>query len=367
MKPIRVLHIITGMGSGGAEAYIMNMYRNIDRQKIQFDFLLRSREIIYEEEIKELGGRIYYTSEFPRHFIRNRREVIKFFSEHKEYNIIHVHGNALIYMTALKIAKKHGIQCRIMHSHNTDTMRPAFRILHNFNKSRIRKYATDYFACSDAAGKWMFPDDNYIVRMNGIDIKKFQLSESEKQLIRVELGVENKFVVGNIARFLPAKNHTFILDVFKELHKRNPDSVLILVGSGPEKEKIQEKVSLYNLTDCVRFLGVRKDVNKIFHAFDVFLFPSVHEGLPVVLVECQASGTPAVISNNITDEILLTQSVEKCDLCDDVDIWVDKIFNAANKKSNYEDITQELRNGGFDAKQSAKDLQEYYLNKVSER
>lgn len=367
MDHVRVLHIITGMGSGGAEAYIMNMYRNIDRNKIQFDFLLRSREIIYEEEIKDLGGRIYYTSEFPRHFIRNWREVNKFFSEHKEYNIIHVHGNALIYMTALKIAKKHGIKCRIMHSHNTDTRKPVFRILHNFNKRRISKYATDCFACSDAAGKWMFPDDNYIVRMNGIDIKKFQLSESGKKLIKAELGVENKFVVGNIARFLPAKNHTFILDVFKELHKKNPDSVLLLVGSGPEKEKVQEKVKLYNLTDSVIFLGVRKDVNKIFHAFDVFLFPSIHEGLGIVLVECQAAGIPAVVSNSIPSEALLTNLIEKCNLCDDVDIWVDKIFNSANKNSTYEDITQKLRNGGFDAKQSAHKLQEFYLSKVSEQ
>lgn len=366
MKSIRVLHIIAGMGSGGAEAYIMNMYRNIDRNRIQFDFLLRSREIIYEEEIKELGGKIFYSSEFPRHFFNNWKELNKFFSAHKEYNIIHVHGNALIYMTALKIAFKNGIPCRIMHSHNTDSMKPIFRVLHNFNKRRISKYATDYFACSYDAGRWMFPNDNFIVQNNGIDIKKFQLSNSETKLIKAEFGLENKFVVGNIARFLPAKNHTFLLDIFRKIHNRNPNAILILVGTGPDEEKVREKVALYNLSNCVKFLGVRKDINRVLHTFDVFLFPSIHEGLPVVLVECQASGIPAVVSDNITDEVILTKLIEKCDLSDDVDVWVDKIFDVANKKSNYEDIIQELRNSGFDAKQSALKLQQFYLNKVSE-
>ena len=365
MNLIRVLHVITGISNrGGAENYVMNMYRNIDRTKVQFDFLLRSRETAYEEEIKKLGGRIFYTSEYPRHFIKNKKEVEAFFESHKDYDIVHVHANALIYMTVLKIAKKHNINCRIMHSHNTDTKRPIYRIIHNFNKQFINKWATDYFACSTEAGKWMFKND-FILRKNAINIDKFQKDKEVRKKIRKDLGVEDKFVIGHIGRFVIQKNHTFLLKIFNEYHKKNPESVLLLVGDGYLEEDIKNLVNEYGLKDSVKFLGNRSDVDTVFQAFDIMVFPSLFEGLPVVIVEAQAANVPCIISDNITDEVLITSSVKKLSLDEEVETWIKNINQFKNyDKPSEEEIMKKFILVGFDSKSAAKELQSFYLNKA---
>lgn len=363
MVPYRVLHVITGMGSGGAESYIMNMYRSIDRNKIQFDFLLRSKEIIYEDEIKKLGGRIYYTSEYPKHALRNKREVKQFFKEHPEYKVIHVHGNALIYMTVLKIAKKNKIPCRIMHSHNTQTKLPAYRILHNLNKLFVKSWATDYFACSNDAGKWMF-NSGYVLRRNAIDVEKFSNCDASVDSIKKSLNIENKIVIGNIARFLPSKNHNHLFKVFKEFSKSHADSVLVLVGDGDYRENVENLIKKYQIEDKVLLLGIRNDVATLLHMFDVFLFPSLFEGLPVTLIEAQASGTACVISKNITDEIRITPNVISLSLDEDISVWVRELERAISmKKIDKEAIVEMVVNSGYEKSIEAKKLEQFYVNK----
>ncbi len=363
MSLVRVLHVITGMGNGGAEAYIMNMYRNIDRTKVQFDFLLRSRETAYEEEIKKLGGRIFYTSEYPRHFIKNKKEVEAFFESHKDYDIVHVHANALIYMTVLKIAKKHNINCRIMHSHNTDTKRPIYRIIHNFNKQFINKWATDYFACSTEAGKWMFKND-FILRKNAINIDKFQKDKEVRKKIRKDLGVEDKFVIGHVGRFTIQKNHTFLLKIFNEYYKKNPESVLLLVGDGYLEKDIKNLVNEYGLKDSVKFLGSRSDVDTVFQAFDIMVFPSLNEGFGIAVLEAQAAGVSCIISSNIPNEVIQSSIVKKLSLDDTVDEWVKNIDIIRNsEKIEQKTSINELKMAGYDIKTAAKKLQSFYLSK----
>ena len=213
---VRVLHIINGLGSGGAESFLMNMYRNIDREKIQFDFLLRSEENMYKDELEKMGSKVYVTASFPKHFMKNYCETKKFLKEHK-YEVIHVHANALLYLTALILAKKEGVKCRIVHSHSISAKYPVLKIIHNFNKNLLHFWATDYLACSEDAGKWMFKKQ-YTHIKNSTDLDKFRFNRRKRECVREELGIdEDVFVIGHIGRFLPVKNHSFILSVFKSI------------------------------------------------------------------------------------------------------------------------------------------------------
>ena len=216
--PIRVLHVITGLGSGGAESMLMNWYRNIDRDVVQFDFLLRSQENIYADEIEKLGGRVFYTAEFPKKYFENKKQTKKFFKEHAtEYSAIHVHCNALLYVNVFSIAKKHGIKNRIIHSHSTKTKNKLFEIIHKINKKKIHKLANGFFACSKEAGEWAFNKKiSYEIIYNGIDIHRFKYSNEFREEIRKELAIEDKFVIGHVGRFLDVKNHAFLLEVFKK-------------------------------------------------------------------------------------------------------------------------------------------------------
>lgn len=361
MLPIRVLHVITGMGSGGAEALIMNIYRNIDRKKIQFDFLLRSEEDLYFDEIKSLGGRVFIMPSFPRHAVKNYMETKRFLERHKEYSIIHVHGNALIYMNALIIAKNKGVPCRIMHSHNTKTRRPIYRIVHELNKLFIENIATDYFACSNVAGDWMFKGKKYKLVNNAIDVEKFLFNEEHRQEIRKELQIEDKFVIGHIGRFLYSKNHEFIIDIFKKIYEQNKNAVLVLTGTGPLEQKIRDKVNEFGLSQNVIFTGVRSDVYKLLQTFDVFLFPSYFEGLPVTLIEAQASGVKCFVSTEVSNEVKISDLVEFIDLQQSSEYWANKILN---NSCGYErqNMYKQINSSGYAIKEMVSDLEEFYLN-----
>lgn len=360
MEPVRVLHVINGMGSGGAESFIMNIYRNIDREKIQFDFLVRSsKEKFYFEEINKLGGKIYIMPPFPKNFIRNYRETKLFLKTHKKYKIIHVHGNALIYIIPLIIAHKLNIPCRIMHSHNTNTRRKIYKPIHYLNKMIINSLITDSFACSQEAGEWMFNHNDFKVIKNGIDVEKFLYSEICREEIRKELNIEQNFVVGHVGRFLNAKNHVFLVDVFNDICKRKDNAILILVGTGPLETEIKRKIKNLNLADKVIFIGERSDVNKLMCAFDTFVFPSIFEGLGIAVVEAQASGLPCIISDTIPREVAITGLVKFLSITRSSQVWSDEILSCESQRNN---MYNEMTKSGFNVKQLSEKLQEFYLN-----
>ncbi|MBQ3431230.1 MAG: glycosyltransferase family 1 protein [Clostridia bacterium] len=323
---IKILHVISGMGSGGAEAMIMNWYRNIDRSKIQFDFLLRSSENIYAQEIDQLGGNVYYMPDFPKKIVSNYVQTKAFLREHAgEYAAIHVHCNALIYTNIFSLAKKSGIKKRIIHSHSTSTKSKLFLPLHMFNKKRIYSLATDFFACSEEAGHWCFEKD-FVVINNSIDVERFKFSEESRRDIRqqLDIGAQEK-VLCHVGRFLPVKNHKKVIQVFEVYHQRYPDSKLLLVGTGPLLEEIKQQTVAKSLKDSVLFLGVRKDVPELLSAADGFVFPSLYEGLGLAVIEAQASGLPCVASQSLPRTTKITDSIRYVSLEDSDNIWCDTL------------------------------------------
>ena len=357
---VRVLHVITGMGSGGAEALIMNWYRNIDRTKVQFDFLLRSDDNMYSEEINKMGGKVYVMPSYPRHYIKNYCDT-KEFLQKNSYKIIHVHGNALIYTNILPMAKKLGIPCRIMHSHNTDTQKKMYRPVHYLKRINIMKYITDAFACSDTAGRWMFKNHDFTVLKNGIEIDKFIYDPELRSRKRKELRLEDKFVFGHVGKFLPSKKHHFLINVFEKVVKQKPECVLLSIGEGPLQEEIEKIASEKGIADKIRFLGVRRDVNELMQAMDLFLFPSLFEGLGIVLIEAQASGLHTLVSSQVVRECKITDLVRFLPL--EESQWINAIMNYMDSPEREQYRTNEIIEAGYDMKQVVKSLERFYLEK----
>lgn len=374
-EPIRVLNIVGLMSPGGIETLIMNIYRNLDRSKVQFDFLThKGIDGEFDEEICRLGGRIY---KMPQ--IRNGEKTYyykffeyvfalkKFFIEHPEYHIIHGHmtNTAALYMP---IAKKYGeVTCCIAHSHSTQARPGLSGKITNILHKRIPEIATDYFACSEMAAHWFFRQEDIAagkvkIIKNGVDPKRFHFDQGKRANIRKKLGLENKLVIGNVARFKTEKNHTFQVDVFEQVNKLNPDSVLMLVGVGELMDEIKQKVCEKGLTDSVLFLGSRSDVQDLMLAMDVFLLPSLCEGLPVVGIEAQAAGLPVITSTGVTRETDITGNVEFLELDLGAKAWADKLLAVYNSFDR-RDMSAYIRENGYDITETAAWLQDFYLAK----
>lgn len=359
-EPIRVLHILTGLTNGGAETFIMNMYRQIDREKILFDFLLRSDDNVYKDELERMGSKVYVTSSFPRHFIRNAIETSSFFKNHS-YDIVHVHANALLYMFALKCAKKNGVKCRIMHSHNTAMLQMKLLPLHNFNKKRIHNLATDYFACSDDAGKWMFSGE-YTVVNNAINISDFEFNGEKRKKLREQFGIkQNDLVIGHVGRFQEQKNHTFLVDIMSEVVKEQPNSKLVLIGDGDLRASIEEKVKNMGLLNNILFLGARNDVRNLMNIFDLFVLPSIYEGMPLVLIEALGNGLKILSSEAVPNFNIFNEAITTLNLSAGADYWAKEILETNVERL---DMKKNIKIAGFDIVEEAKKLQEFYIDKV---
>ena len=292
---IRVLHVVNIMNRAGLETMIMNLYRNIDRTKVQFDFLTHNTNSgDYDDEIKELGGRIFTVASRRLGIMKNRRQLMEFFKKHTEYKIIHVHVSSLSYITPLKIATKANVPTRVIHSHSSRPPKGSIhKVLHMFNQRKINKYATNYFACSDVAAMWLYGNGLYYkldIKLinNSINAMEYSFDTKIRERIRKELDISNKLVVGHIGRFQEPKNHKFLIDIFKKIHNFYPNSALMLLGNGELEDEIRRKVKKLGLEKSVMFMGVRSDVPNLLQAMDIFVFPSLYEGLPLTLVEAQA-------------------------------------------------------------------------------
>lgn len=371
MPPIRVLHVVTIMNMGGLETLIMNLYRNINRDMVQFDFLVHRQEPgIYEDEIIRLGGRIFRVYPIsPKTLFQYQIQLRRFFSNNLEYKIVHSHLDTLSTFV-LKAAKKAGIPCRIAHSHNSKMLldiKALFRICSRFF---INKYCTERFACSSQAAKWLFgrselSNKGVVIFKNSIEAQKFQFDEEKRQSIRTELQIDNKLVVGHIGRFEYQKNHDFLIDIFLRINQINPNSVLLLVGTGGLEDKIKEKVISLNLNKNVIFMGVSKRVVDLLHGMDIFIFPSHFEGLGIVLIEAQATGLKCLTSETVPDEAIISPLIEKINLKERPEYWAQKALDYVNgyQRNNMIEVVRKM---GYDIKTSAQTLEKFYLNKVEE-
>ena len=357
---LRILQVVTHMNRGGLETMLMNYYRHIDRTQVQFDFLThRPYDGDYGEEIKALGGKIYHLSRLNPFSGRYKNELRQFLKEHPEYQIIHVHQDCLS-SVILKEAEKCGVPVRIAHGHSSSQDKDIKYPIKMFWRLFIPKYATDLLACSNDAGKWMFRGRDFSILNNAIDAKLYEYRPQRKSEQRIKWGIpESEIVVGHVGRFSPAKNHTFLLDIFYEIQQQIP-SKLLLVGDGELRADIEKKIADLKLQDKVIMTGVRSDVADLLQAMDVFVFPSCYEGLGIVAIEAQASGLPCLISDKVPIECKKTDLVRQISLNASANIWATAAIDAAkiDRRSTYE----EIKNAGFDIAENARKMQQYYLN-----
>lgn len=357
---VRVLHIVTNMDRGGLETMLMNYYRHMDREKIQFDFLVHRQErAAFDDEIESLGGRIFRLPRLNPLSSGYFHALNAFFAAHPEYRIVHSHLDCMS-AYPLRAAKNAKVPVRIAHAHSTSQDRNwklAFKLI---SKKMIAFYATDLFACSVSAGRWMFGTSNVRILPNAIDVNLYTFSPSVREQMRKELGVENRLVIGHVGRFSAVKNHMFLLDVFVSLLKKEPNAVLLLVGGGEDMPKIQAKAHALGIAEHVRFLGVRNDVADLMQAMDVFVFPSLYEGLGIALVEAQTAGLPCVVSDTIPHEAYLTDLVDSEKLSAPEEKWAEKILTMRAVPRT--DRRAEIAAHGFDITTEAVKLQEFYLD-----
>ena len=366
-KPIRVLHVIGIMNRGGAETMIMNLYRHIDRSKVQFDFVENSSEpAVFDEEILSLGGRIFRC---PHYNGKNHFTYVKwwndFFKAHpKEYPIVHGHlgSTASIY---LSVAKKYGAYA-IAHSHSSGTDHSLHSYLYRMMSYNTRNVADYFFACSEAAGTDRFgrkviSGDHYAVLNNAIDVNQFSYNSRVREVVRDELGIgQNQLVVSHIGRYTKEKNHEFILKIFSELRKLGIGARLLMIGDGTLRTHIMQMAEQASLSSDVIFTGVRSDVERLMQAMDVFVLPSLYEGLPVTMVEAQAAGLPCIISDKVPPECILTEGlVDVMPLSASPGAWAEKIL--AKRAIPRTDRQAEIAAHGFDITTEAVKLQEFYL------
>lgn len=363
-EPIRVLHILQRMEAGGTQALLMNIYRKIDCTKVQFDFLVVYKEKqFYDDVIESMGGHVYKLSfREDLNLPKFHKDLKAFFKKHHEYHIVHCHAYTIGYF-CLKAAKKAGIPVRIAHSHNNETVHDIKYLPKLYMQRLFTLNATDLFACSEEAGKYLFKDNPFLVLKNAIDSQQFIANENTRREVKQELGLEKKFVVGHVGRLHPQKNHEFLIDVFSEIKKKKPDAELILVGSGPLEEKIRRKVAAKGLTESVQFLGNRNDMSRVYQAMDIFIFPSLFEGLGIVAIEAQAVGVPIVCSEGLPPETDITPIYRRLMLNDDVEKWADVALEMTQNPLAYTNMQKYVIDAGFDMTATAKDMEKYYLAK----
>ncbi len=374
--PIRILQVLTVMNLGGAETMIMNYYRNVDREKVQFDFLLhRPERGFFDDEIESLGGKIFRMPAIsPKTYLSYKKQLNVFFKSHPEYSIVHSHLNALSCII-LKVAKKYNIPVRIAHSHlavepfilkkilkkNTDVRATVKDATQSLIRHNVPKFATHYFSCGEKAGQWLFGKRNGVTIINNaINSKKFAFDTEMSSSIKADLNITNKKVIGHVGRFNEQKNHFFLIRVFNEILKKNKNCVLMLIGDGNLKSAIEQEAEKLGISESILFLGVRKNIPELLQAFDVFLFPSLYEGLPVTLIEAQASGLNIVTSDTVTQEVNITNQTSFLSLKDPLEKWAD--ITIASLDYNRMDTTDQIKKGGYDIYENAKNLQEFYLN-----
>ena len=368
MEPIRVLHEDVILDPGGIETLLMNLYRHIDREQLQFDFMVhRPDKGFYEDEVTSMGGKIYRTPPFNPFKIHSfKSSVCEILEAHPEYKVFHCHAELNLW--PLKYAHRLGIPTRIAHSHNAKTVVNLKYFFFRYEKLFIKKHCTDMFMCSTPAGEWSFgkkavADGKVRFIKNGIETERFRFDEKTRREVREELGVGDKTVIGHVGRFMQQKNHSFLLEIFSVIHKKNPNTVLALCGEGRLEGEIRKKAAELGIADSVIFLGVRKDTNRIFQAYDIFLFPSLWEGLPLTGIEAQTAGLPVLMSDVITPETIVTDNVTTFSLSATAEQWADMTLEILSSYKR-EDCQGQVVKAGFDIQETADWLQSFYIERT---
>lgn len=363
-EPIRIAHIMGKWLGGGVESVVMNYYRNIDRNKVQFDFICdEDSKYIPTDEIESLGGKVILIPPYQKTF-KYHKELKKVLKE-GNYKIVHSHISTMSFFS-LWAAKSAKVPVRIVHAHSTTNKQEKKKnLMKQVLKPFSKVFATDFFCCSELAGRWQFGDKDYdqgkvYLLNNAIDVDKFKYDEKIRKEKRKELNIKDKnLVIGHIGRLATVKNHIFLIDIFNEIYKQNKNAILLLAGDGPLKEKTKNKVKELELEKNVQFLGQRNDANELYQAFDAFVLPSLYEGLPVVGVEAQTAGLPCFFSTDMTKEAKVLDTTKFIELSKSPKEWADIIIKELNNFKR-KDMTKEITNNNYNIKNEAKKIEEKY-------
>lgn len=373
----RVLQIMGGLNRGGLETFIMNIYRELDRNDIQFDFLVNSSGGDYQEEIERMGGRVYVLPPRNKGILNYKKALDNFFKQYANtYIACHAHISSLSSVSALEYACKYGIPVRVMHSHSSSISKSVrfnllHKLLHYLNKRKVKRIANVYLGCSDKALDWLYNytgvrSDASIIN-NGINVSKYVFSPIKREKIRKEFAIPlTNIVIGHVGRFIPLKNQKYLIDVLKEMISLGVNSTLMLVGDGDMRLEIEKYAKEQKLFDKVIFTGVRSDVADLMQAMDIFAMPSWFEGLPVSLVEAQASGLYVVASDTISRDSKLCDDFVFLSIQEPAKVWANTIINAVEdrKRPNNEQLIISKR---FDSHRIAIDLVTKYKGLTNER
>ena len=359
---IRVLQSVSNMDRGGIETMLMNFYRNVDRNAVQFDFLAnKPAPGDYDEEIRSLGGRIFVSPGFMS-YRKYLAYMTDLFRQHPEYRIIHTHNGSLM-LYALQSAKQNHIPVRIAHAHATAVPFGLKNELKKLMRPMIKYVATDYWGCSDAAGKFYFSEkrwnDRHELIHNAINVDDFTFDEKARAAIREQYGFGDAFVLGHIGRLTPQKNQKMILDVFAELHKLNVNTHLVMVGTGELESSLKQHTAELGIADAVTYTGVQTNVNEWYSAFDMFIMTSINEGLPVVAIEAQAADLPCMLSGSLTPEVKVTDNVRFLDIHSEPLDWAKAILGCPLRERGSR--AADLQKNGYDIRQEARRMQDLYL------
>lgn len=361
-RPVRIAHIIGKLNAAGVEAVVNNYYKNIDHNKYQFDYYIDSDSSCKpSKDLIDMGARYFVIPPY-QHLFSHIKTLVRLFKENK-YLIVHSGMNTLAPIS-LFAAWMAGVPIRINHNHSTAGKGEFKRNCLKYCLRPFAKvFANYYCACSKYAGIWLFGKNFFssgkvTVFNNAVDTSKFAFSTSNRDKLRKELGISNKYVIGHIGRFTKQKNHYFLIDIFEQYYKKNSNAVLLLVGIGELQDEIKDAVKKKKLEDAVIFLGKRSDVDELYSAMDLFVLPSLYEGLPVVGVEAQVSGLPCIFSNEITREVAITENVYFLPIDGAVSDWCSQITNFKNLDLKRDKL--KLKDCSFDIKVQANNLVEYY-------
>lgn len=375
MSPLRIVHVLGRLDRGGAEAMVMNLYRSMDKSRIQFDFVLHTKEeCAYNEEVRCLGGRIFSVPAFSAGTAVSYRKAWKeLLAAHPEWKVLHSHvrSTASLY---LPLAHKAGMRT-IIHSHNTASGSGASAVVKTLLQYPLRRQADYLFACSEEAGKWLYGEKacgspRFYLLKNAISAERFAFCSEIRAKKRRELGIsERSFVIGHVGRFEEQKNHKFLLEIYEAVQnkiKMREETVLLLVGEGKLEEQMRESAEQKKLEN-VRFLGSRADVNELMSAMDVFLFPSLFEGLPVTLIEAQAAGLSVTASDTITKEVGITPLIQMLSLHESAERWAEQVVSAKDagekipvRQQASEEAVKRIRREGYDTAQTVQWLTGFY-------
>ena len=392
-SPIIVLHVVGRLDIGGAESRIMDLYRNIDREKVQFHFVQHTSDrCAFEEEVERLGGKVYSVPRFNvKNYISYKKAWKNLFQAHPEIKVVqgHMTSTAAIY---LPIAQKAGVEITIAHARSAGVDPGLKGYLTRLLRRNLYEKCDYRFTCSEMAGESVFGDQKQISRKaifipNAIEVDKFKFDQETRDRIRYELGLKDKFVIGHVGRFSHMKNHKYMLQILEqciriEKEKRLPETVLMFLGDGELKEEIMEQAVAMGISSRVLFMGNKRDVNRYYQSMDYFLLPSLYEGLPGTAVEAQASGLPGIMSDSVTEEAVVTDLIQMRSIKEEPGLWAEKIMETSetsardygraeavsgvenNRKPDMKDrsyYAQIVREASFDVKEQAKRMQEFYL------